>query len=416
MSKFQQQHRLMLFDLSIYGHHANYIRYLINYWQQHQLSGILDIVVIPQFLEAHRDVVESVESDCQNSINFIPISLSEAGALKLSRSSYQRNIQYFKEWKLLCKYAEEQRSTHCLLMYFDTYQLPLILSNKPPCQVSGIYFKPTFHYRYFAKEDSTWKQTIQELREKIVLSNVLKNPKLSTLFSLDNYVVKYLKSFPNSDRLVPLPDPLDLQSVSAIEVDKLRERLSISKEKQILLFFGALTPRKGIYQLLEAVSLLSDEVRDRLCLLLVGEASLEHQTEFIAQITQLQQEKPVQLVTNFEFVSESEVPAYFQLADLVLALYQRHVGMSGIILLAAAAGKPVLSADYGLMGRIVADYQLGSLVDAANPQAIALELTKFLLHSGEIVCNRSQMQALAAENSAERFAEVIFNRLLTDEF
>ncbi|PSB03535.1 glycosyl transferase family 1 [Merismopedia glauca CCAP 1448/3] len=405
----------MLFDLSIYGHHPTYIRYLINYWQENELSGSLDIVVIPKFLEVHGEVVELLEKKPNFSIKFVSISLAEAANLNFTKSSFKRNIRYFQEWAILCKYARLLSATHCLAMYFDTYQLPLFLGSKPPCQVSGIYFKPTFHYQYLTPTSSNWKQKLQEFREKFILANILKNLQLSTLFSLDNYVIKYLDRFPNAAKVIPLPDPIATTQVKVTSVDNLRERLGIDPNIQIFLVFGALTPRKGISELLEAISLLSEELCDRFCLLLVGEASLENQTQFLSQIANLQQQKPIQIISHFEFVGESEVPIYFQLADLVLAPYQRHVGMSGILLLAAAAGKPVLSSDYGLMGQVVREYQLGMVVDAGNPEAIAQGLTKFLLHSGDVIGDRSQMSAFVAANSAERFAEVIFHRILSHE-
>jgi glycosyltransferase involved in cell wall biosynthesis len=405
----------MLFDLSIYGHHATYIRYLINYWQEKQLPGILNIVVIPKFLEAHSDVVELGQRNPNSNINFIAIDSTEAARLKSTKSSLKRNLRYFQEWEVLCKYARLLSVNHCLTMYFDTYQLPLLLGSKPPCQVSGIYFKPTFHYQYLTQTPLTGKQKVQGLREKLLLGNILQKPQLSTLFSLDNYVIEYVKKFSDADKIVPLPDPIETTEVTAAEVNGLREKLEIGTNKQVFLVFGALTSRKGISQLLTAIGLLAEDLRDRFCLLLVGEASLENKTEFLSQIADLQQQYPIQIISNFEFVTESEVPVYFQLADVVLALYQRHIGMSGILLLAAAAGKPVLSSDYGLMGRVVREYQLGMAVDAGKPEAIAEGMTQFLLHSGESLVNYSEMSAFVAANSARRFAKVIFDRIVDHE-
>jgi glycosyltransferase involved in cell wall biosynthesis len=415
MPQVKIENRLMLFDLSIYGHHPTYIRYLISYWQEKQLSGILDIVVIPDFLEVHSDVVELVQKDPNPKIKFVPISATEAAEIKSTKSSIKRNIRYFKEWALLCKYARILSVSHCLVMYFDTYQLPLLWGEKPPCQVSGIYFKPTFHYQYLAQTSVTWKQKIQQLRELFILTNILPKSQLSTLFSLDNYVIKYLNKFPHATKVIPLPDPITITEVKPEEVDNLREKLVIRSNKFVFLVFGALTPRKGISQLLTAISLLAEDLCDRFCLLLVGEASIENKTQFLSQIANLQQEHSIQIICNFEFVSESEVPIYFQLADLVLAPYQRHIGMSGILLLAAAAGKPVLSSDYGLMGQVVREYELGMVVDAGKPEAIAQELTQFLLHSKEAIVNPSQMQAFVTANSAARFAQIICDRILPHE-
>jgi glycosyltransferase involved in cell wall biosynthesis len=416
MLRSSNSNRLMLFDLSIYGHHPVYIRYLINYWQENQLDIGLDIVVVPKFLQVHQDVVELANKNSDSQLKFVPITSAEVETLKGTKSAVARNIRYFQEWQLLCRYARLLSSSHCLMMYFDTYQLPLLFGDRPPCPVSGIYFKPTFHYSNLTQTNTNWKQNLQQLREKLVLTKLLQNPKLSNLFSLDNYVIKYLEKFPNQDKVISLPDPIAPTEVTQAEVGELRNRWNIPPDKQVFLVFGALTPRKGIDRLLEAIALLAKDLDDKFCLLLIGEASSENKEQFTSKIADLQNQNPqIQIISHFEFVGESEVPIYFQLADLVLAPYQRHIGMSGILLLAAAAGKPVLSSDYGLMGAVVKQYQLGIAVDSSNPSAIAEGLTQFLLHSNQAIGSRSHMQDFVAANSAEHFARVIFNRILPHE-
>ena len=58
VNRYQIPHRLMLFDLSIYGHHPSYIKYLTQYWYQYNCPGQLLVLVSPRFFEVHSDVVE----------------------------------------------------------------------------------------------------------------------------------------------------------------------------------------------------------------------------------------------------------------------------------------------------------------------------------------------------------------------
>ncbi|MGB5714087.1 MAG: glycosyltransferase, partial [Waterburya sp.] len=121
--------------------------------------------------------------------------------------------------------------------------------------------------------------------------------------------------------------------------------------------------------------------------------------------------KPVQIIGHYQFVPEQDVSQYFQLADFVLAPYQKHIGMSGILLLAAAAQKPILSSNYGLMGELVRQYQLGLTVDSTLPQEIADGITECLHKSPEQLGDRQKMKTFAEQNSAERFAQVIVEHL-----
>ncbi|MDJ0737488.1 MAG: glycosyltransferase family 4 protein [Nostocaceae cyanobacterium] len=407
--KFGKERKIMLFDLSIRGHHPNYIQHLIKYWQQQEFSGSLDIVVSPKFLTEHAEVVELAAKDNGVNINFVAITEEEENLLNSRKSRFQRALRNFKEWQILCKYAKILKANHCLVMYFDTCEVPLGFGAKSPCPFSGIYFRPTFHYNEFAQYHPSWKDSLQQWREKLFLSRILQNPNLKNLFCLDPFVVKHLDKFNSHVKGVPLPDPVETFPDSQLNSGNLRENLGIDAKRKIFLLFGALTTRKGIYQLLDAISALSPELCQKMCLLLVGESNIEAQLK--SRIAEICESKPVQIISRYEFISEQEIPAYFQLADVVLSPYQRHVGMSGILLLAAAAQKPVLSSDYGLMGEIVRRYELGLTVDSTVPKEISQGLTQFLGEYSQKLGNPLKMKSFAQQNSAQEFARIIFDYL-----
>jgi glycosyltransferase involved in cell wall biosynthesis len=157
--------------------------------------------------------------------------------------------------------------------------------------------------------------------------------------------------------------------------------------------------------------MLPPDLEQRLCLVIAGQANAQERTRITAQISELQQKCKVQIITHCEFVPESDVQIYFQLADVVLAPYQKHVGMSGILIWAAVAQKPVLSSNYGLMGELVRRYRLGVVVDSTSPAQIAEGLVQCLGRSPQELGDPQQMQAFAQENSADKFAHTIFKAL-----
>jgi len=401
---------LLIFDLSIRGHHPSYLRYLIEYLQLHRIPKTVNIVVSRQFLKEHSDVVKISHSGEGENIHFFPITREEEQSLNSRKSKLKRLYRNFQEWNILCKYANRLHADHCLIMYFDTYQLSLSLGAKVPCSFSGIYFRPTFHYPQLRNYDYSWKNRIQQWREKITITRTLANPKLEKLFSLDPLAIPHLNQFKGGEKAVYLPDPVKIGKPSNKILNDCLHRLKIDSERRVFLLFGALTRRKGIYQLLEAVSSLSKELCQKLCILLVGECSIADQIN--QKITEICQIQPVQIIQHYQFVPESEVSAYFQLCDVVLAPYQQHVGMSGILLLAAAARKPVLCSNYGLMGEIVRRYELGLIIDSTQPQAIATGLTQFLQVTNPAnFCNVRTMTNFAKQNSAEEFARIIFEHI-----
>lgn len=408
VESIESQPHLLLFDLSIYGHHPAYIRHLINYWHRCNLTGKLTIVVSPRFLTEHSDVVDLGQHLAPERIHFLAITETEEAQLKPRNTSLNRNIRNFQEWQLLCRYAQRLRVDHALVLYYDTYQYYLALNLNPPCPVSGIYFRPTFHYSHLSTAPVSKRKQLQIHGEKFILNRVLQNPKLHTLFSLDPFVVKYIRSAAAQRKLIYLPDPVELSQISPSQ--GLREQLGIESNRRVLLLFGALTARKGIDQVLDAIPLLSPNLHQQLAIVMVGEASPSYQEHLETKIADLLRRYPIQIVRHYAFVAEEEVPTYFQNADIVLATYQRHVGMSGILIQAAAVQKPVLSSDYGLMGELVKQYQLGLAVDTTQPEAIAAGIEQ-CLHSRDGIGDALKMQQFANQNSATQFSATIFNRL-----
>jgi glycosyltransferase involved in cell wall biosynthesis len=402
--------RLMLFDLSIRGHHPNYIQQLVEYWNTNCVSGRLEVVVSPKFLEEHSDVVDLANHlERREEIRFTAISSQEEAGLKPRNSFINRTQRAFQELNLLRKYAALVNATHCLIMYFDPYQIPLALGYKLPYySFSGIYFRPTFHYAEFSNYQPSWKERLQQWREKITLARVLNHPNCHRLFCLDPFAVQYLQNR-GKNQVVHLSDPVTIYQRESTQIFKLKTKLGIELGRQVFLLFGALTERKGIYQLLDAVSLLPSDLCKQLCVLVVGESGLVASLE--KRIAALCQAKPVQIVRQYEFLPEQDVPAYFDLADVVLAPYQRHVGMSGILLWAGAAQKPVLSSNYGLMGELVKQYELGLAVDSTMPSEITQGLTQLLTESPANVGDRQKMQQFAEQNSSETYARVIFQSI-----
>lgn len=404
-----ESERIIVFAPWCYGHHPSYIQHLIEYWCEHKLSGNLNIVVSLEFMRSHSDVVALASHCDRNSVNFVTMTSQEQAELESKSSGIARALG---QYQLICKYAVLLKATRGLIVYFDSCQLPLVLGAKLPCPFSGIYFRPTFHYNNFANYLPTGKERLQQWREKFFLYRILKHPQLKTLFCLDPFVVKPILQFRSKVRAIHLPDPVQIRNCTELKISELRDNLGIQPGRKVFFLFGRLDDaRKGVPQLLEAITLLSPTLCQKVCLLIVGVANLEEKAKIESSLFSIRQSHSVQIVSNFGYLPETEVQPYFHLADVVLAPYQRHVGMSGILLLAAAAQKPVLSSNYGLMGEIVKRYELGLTVDSTDKSEIAKGLTRFLVESPEALGDQTKMKAFVEENSAERFAKEIFSNI-----
>lgn len=406
------KHRIMLFDVEVRGHHAGYIQHLLNYWCKQKYTNHLDIVVSPKFLQQHSDVVKIGSASNQQNINFVSITPEEEASLGDIGSFTGRFRRAFQEWHLILNYTRLLAPDQCLLMYLDTVLLRLALGVGLPCPFSCIYFRPVFHYSDFASYSPSWRERIWQQRDQLFLSRLLSSPSLQTLFCLDPFAVEYINELKGRSVAVHISDPVQIYSDLKLEPEGLKRSLNIDHGRQVFLLFGALTERKGINQLLEAIELLPQHLCQRLCLLLVGPLDTQDNELTKTRITSIAQAMLVQIICRHKFVTDQEIQPYFVIADVVLAPYQRHVGMSAILVRAAAAQKPVLSSSYGLMGEVTRRYELGLTVESRTPNEIASGLTIFLSQPSANFYNPIKMKQLAKENSAERFAKTIFQHLL----
>lgn len=404
----ERNHRLLIFAPWCYGHHPTYLQHLIHYWNQRPIAGNLDVLVSPQFFWEHGDVVNLSRECDRQSVRFVATAPEEQQALESSTSGWARS---FQQYQIVCKYARQLGTTQGLILYFDSCVVPLVLGKKFPCPFSGIYYRPTLHYSSFADYVPTRKERLQAWKERCFLFRLQRNASLKTLFSLDPFAVEPIQKLGGNKNVIYLPDPAPFVWATNRPVEQLRQQLGIDPDRKVFLSFGRLSEaRKGVPQLVEAISSLSSELCQQICLLFAGEpegTGKEQLEAWLAPIRSL----PVQIVIASGYVPESQVPNYFQLADVVLAPYQKHIGMSGILLLAAAGQKPVLSSSYGLMGKMVRRHGLGLAVDSTVPGEIAEGLKQFLQADWHQIFDRARMQTFAANHSVERFAEIVFQNV-----
>ena len=384
--------RILLFDSNIEGHHADYLAHLINYWTENKLQGELLIATNNLFAEKYAQI--EPQSWATN-VKLISIDAAELAKLE-KLAPMQRS---FTEWNLVKKYIAEFNPTHLVLMYFDIFQLAIGLESKVGCEVSGIYFRPNFHY-----EISGFKHRLNQLLKKGMIQNALQKHFVKHLFSLDSSAVKYANSFKHGAKLLPISHPVKLYHISKDELTSARKFYKIPANKHVFLLFGFLDGRKGIAQLLDALKLMSAHELDKMVVLLVGPTPTGFKEEVQNYIASLN--NSVEIITHFEEVRGRNIQTLFEISDYILALYQQHIGMSSVIVRAAVSQKPLLSSDYGFMGKMVKDNHLGAVVDSSSPEAIAQLLQKALLN--QVSFSKENLRKVAFENSDIHFAETIF--------
>ena len=382
---------ILIFEPDASGHHSGYLYHLIINFLQNDYSYKLIILVSPDFFLKHPQIIQKTLSP---RVQWIKFSEKEFVEWKKPKSVFKRSVL---EWDLFCQYAKKYNSVLGFFMYIDYLQLAVLTQPAPPCPISGILFRPTL-VNYPA---NSWKERLNYWRKNIILRYFVKNKNLDSLFNLDPFATDYILKNWNTEKVKFLPDPVQLYPTTKTK-SEVKTSLGIDESKTVFLIFGFLDSRKGIADVMKAIGKISGETSQKGCLLIVGPWEENERKLFNIQLPKIQQTTNFQIVVKDGFVKDEDIQQYFKVADYAFALYNKHFGMSAIMVRAAAAQKPLISSNFGLIGKIVVENELGITID--NDLKEKLEM---ILNNEISVGNKEKMRAFAELNQADNYAKVI---------
>jgi glycosyltransferase involved in cell wall biosynthesis len=412
--------RLSVFEFSQFGHYPYYLRLLIEHCRREGFPYPVDLVITPRFAEHHAEVPALAEATPENQIRVHVLSEAEQKSLDEARTGQFTSLNGLlkgevderesavRRWRLVAHHAERLGTAHALITHLDSCLLAVAAGLELHCPFSGILFRPTFHYPAPADYSESRLSKFQRLQERLLMDRMLKHPQLATLFCLDPTAVESLRAMGNNIEYLPDPVPPGDPDRDTSRI-AFRRSLGIPHDRLMLLAFGDISERKGIAQLLEALELLRGRDCEQIALVFVGVVKSFDKQWLHKKIAALEARFPIILRT--EYVAEDEVNAYFSASDLVLAPYQRHAGMSGVLLRAAAQGKPVLTQTYGVMGHLTREYGLGIAVETGDVSQIVLALENFIQGTMGDYFDPLGMRRLVAQHDERSFARTLLTRL-----
>ena len=155
-----------------------------------------------------------------------------------------------------------------------------------------------------------------------------------------------------------------------------RQKLHITNEESIILFFGFIRKYKGLDILLEAMKVLKEKTQDselRTPKLLIAGEFYEDEKPYREQIDKLGIRDD--LILHTDFIPDSEVKYYLGAADAVMQPY-RSATQSGVTPLAYHFEKPMIVTNVGGLPALVAHEKAG-LVAEPNAASIAEAILRF---------------------------------------
>lgn len=176
-----------------------------------------------------------------------------------------------------------------------------------------------------------------------------------------------------------------------------RRRLGLAASDKIVLFFGHITPYKGLEYLVEAIALLTDRLPEgRLVIAGRPKGSQSYWATIEERISQLQLGSRV--VARIEFVPDADTEVYFKAADL-LALPYTHVFQSGVLFLGYNFGLPALASDVASFREDIIEGETGFVCSPHDSAALARSIERFFASElyGALATRRSAIRQFATE-------------------
>jgi len=179
------------------------------------------------------------------------------------------------------------------------------------------------------------------------------------------------------DRVRVIPFGLnDTAPKTSMTPARARRRLGIPGSAKVVLFFGRITPYKGLDTLLQAIKKLlagNEEYR----LLVAGRP--DRCQEYWTALRTAMEEDPLvreRLLLKAEFIPEEETELYFKAAD-VLVLPYRDIYQSGVLFLGYSFGLPVIATDVGAFREDILEGHTGFLCRPSDPDDLARSIATY---------------------------------------
>jgi D-inositol-3-phosphate glycosyltransferase len=155
-----------------------------------------------------------------------------------------------------------------------------------------------------------------------------------------------------------------------------KRRLGISDTGKTILFFGRITPYKGLDYLVEAFQ-MNFAKRNDYRLIIAGR--LMPGCEQYGHAIQKAIQKDVsngRILVKSGFIPDDEIEVYFKAADILVLPY-RHIYQSGVLFLGYSFGLPVIAADVGCLKEDIVEEETGFVFKPGDPTDLAKVIERY---------------------------------------
>ncbi|SIT42894.1 Glycosyl transferase group 1 [Paraburkholderia ribeironis] len=279
---------------------------------------------------------------------------------------YTRFHRYFKRAHTIISRTQSIRLVVVPYADYFLYALPFLGSPFGATPWIGITMRSTFHHHEVGIKAPD-RPFVNALKAQL-FKRAIRTAGLRTLLTIDPTLPEWAARHASKRSAAvgyvadPFPDEHAENPVLA------RQRLGLAPDARYLLVYGAITERKGIYELVDALTRLEHAPT----LIVAGEQDAGTRHFMRHHVRSL---KPAPLVLD-AFISTDLERDLFSACDAVWLGYKGHYGMSGVLVQAYRFGKPVIATEDGLIGWFSRRCELGPILGDLSCASIGNAITE----------------------------------------
>lgn len=373
-SSVVRRNRVMIFEPHGHGHHGPYLQWMATGLAERGMK--VTVVTLPDAMEhPSMRALSAAGQIVGNGTLRLVASPSKGFSLGRDDSSGRLAAREWAYWNLFRRWyqlhAGDVRPDLIFLPYLDYCLYAIGLLGSPFGEVawSGLAMRPSFHYKQIGVIAP--KPRFSGMKQALFF-RMLKNKYMSRLLTVNEPLAQYLVDR-GMGKTVFFPEPADF--VDLPETSNARHQLGLSPDRRIILVYGAISRRKGIVELLEAVA--DPTFSPIVDVILAGRISSEI-GEALDQPVNRALVSQGRLKVFDRFIEEQEESLLFAAADIVWIGYHGHYNSSGILVQAAKARRPVVACRDGIIGWQTERYNLGRTVDPRHKVSVIAAVSSLL--------------------------------------
>ena len=366
MSCTSKSQHVFIMEPHVHGHHGPYLRWMAKSFAEN--GNETTILTLPESIQhpSLQDIgcgsPDAIDVVIANDGDYIKKHQKSSGGTALIR----REMIYwwlFRNWYL--KQVNKKKIDIIFLPYLDycLYAIGLLGSPFGGTSWVGVAMRPSFHYREMGVITS--KLAFQRVKKRLFW-RLLKNKHLKYLLTIDEPLANYLQhQNGGSGKVMFMPEPYERGR--KIGSNEAKKTLGIDFSRKVVLVYGSITSRKGVAELLRAIT--KPTCPQSVDVLLGGRITDEVLPIFDEHWVQALQ-RDGRLIVLDRYISEKDEEVLFSAADIVWLGYIGHYGASGVLVQAAMAGLPVIACKDGIIGWQTESHHLGVTVSPADIDSV----------------------------------------------